>query len=110
MPVGYMTYLRMEAGPLGLALSNDYSPRHYLGYKLASKLPYFMEAVATQHLKTLGFTHVSAGIASPKRRQQLELVGLSVNRKIGGKIEVDEWLRGLGRGIRMAQEKSFGSV
>jgi hypothetical protein len=106
-PVGYMTYVKPSHEKNNTIYSRFYYPRSDLGRRLASKLPYFMEAMAVRQLKALGFTHVFAGnYVSFKREMQLDLVGIHLR----GDIAIDEWLKGMGRGIRIALERGFSEV
>ena len=107
-PIGYMVYQKIFDLP-GVAYSTDYYPRSYLGKGPAKKLPYFIEAIVTNHLKVLGFTRMDVGCASPRRLKQLELAGIRKEELYRGTpaISIDLWLKSMGRGIRMAQEGKF---
>jgi hypothetical protein len=99
--LGYMDFSRYEiTSDMVLAYSDLYYPRKNLGIGLASKLPYFLEMLVVKHMKTLGFTDIAAGVASELRRNQLG----AINLRCGPPVAIDEWLLGLGRGIKLAQK------
>ncbi len=74
-----------------------YYPREWLKTGVTGGIPYLFETVTVSHLKDTGITSISTGDAPSKRRiRQLAAVGLPHCEA----IHVDEWLKGLGRGIR----------
>jgi hypothetical protein len=92
--LGYIDYVLVsEYG----ACTFRYFPRKYLGKGLASGIPYFLEAMTTHHLKNRKFTRIStADITSDNRIDQLKTVGLPTHEL----TDINEWLKGMGRGIR----------
>jgi hypothetical protein len=105
--VGYITYVRQDYQGTNVAICYHYYPRNHLGRHFARRFPYFMEAISTNHMKYCGSTHVFASsLVSVKRERQLGDVELSTTRNVA----IDEWLKGMGRGIKMAKEGSFSDV
>jgi hypothetical protein len=80
-----------------IAYSVYYYPCRSLETGAARKLPYFIEAITTHHIKTTGISHISTS-EGPEvvRIKQLEKVNLPVNEP----VPIDRWLMGMGRGIR----------
>lgn len=82
-----------------VAMTFSYYPKHELEMRSAFGLPYFIEAVTTHDLTVQGYSHVctTSGPDQP-RVKQLERVGLQTVAD----VEIREWLKGMGRGIRMS--------
>jgi hypothetical protein len=79
-----------------VAVSHNYNPRHALGRKVASKIPYFLEAMTTKDLERRGYTHICTSMHPHWRRvDQLERIGLEPY--VPKPIEI--WLRALGYGV-----------
>jgi hypothetical protein len=96
--LGTIEYKQRQAKDKNIAFTYRYHPLHgFLGDSKPKGLPYFIEAITTHHLKTTGITHISTSdLANNLRWKQLQRVGLSTETR----LEIDEWLRGMGRGIR----------
>ncbi|MDE1824088.1 MAG: hypothetical protein KGH74_02185 [Candidatus Micrarchaeota archaeon] len=90
-----------------VAMTFSYYPRSKLGKGPAPGLPYFIEAITTHDLKVQGYSHVcTTSGPEPPRVNQLKKVGLPIIVD----VEIQEWLKGMGRGIRISlknQEKSL---
>ena len=100
IPVGFILYsihTLSNNGPT-LAFTLSYWPRDYLPHKSASKLPYYIEAITTKNLKDRGVELTStSGIPAALRINQLARVNLPARKE----VKIDEWLKGMGRGIKM---------
>lgn len=95
--VGSIEYIIPKADQLRTAFTLRYNPRGCLGRKRATRIPYFLETLTTFHLKIHGIEYISTTKdPDPHRVKQLERVELPVNERVG----VNDWLMGLGRGIR----------
>jgi hypothetical protein len=106
--IGFIGY-----GTIGsCAYTGAYYPRVAIG-RIASGLPYFLEAITTWHLKNKGFVEISTSTAwhlkrpafrntqESKRPDDLRIRQLEkVNLPIDEPTSADNWLRGLGRGIK----------
>jgi hypothetical protein len=99
--LGYIEYRLPKEDPLKRAITKTYEPRFYLGQGKASGVPYFIEVLTTYHLKFQGFRHISTTRSPDRlRREQLERATLQVKQP----VSIDEWLMGLGRGIKYCTE------
>jgi hypothetical protein len=106
-PLGYITYSFHLREGLKLASADYYYPRFHIGGARARKLPYFMEAMITLHMKTEGFTHISSGTtANGLRTNQLYKVGLPIRKW----VPIDQWLSSMLRGIEMTSQQAFSDV
>lgn len=83
------------------AFVRNYEPRKELRPRVASGLPFFIEAIITSDLLRQGFTQISAAAEAMKpsrhRISQLERVGLT--RERFEDMKTKEFLIALGRGI-----------
>jgi hypothetical protein len=80
-----------------LARSLSYDPKAGMGERTAPGLGYYLEAVALNFLRRRGVRTMETSVAPSKgRRAQLLKAGLPVRQE----VDVREWLRGMGRGIR----------
>lgn len=92
--LGYITY----EGRGRLAITNPYYPRGDLPGKIAGGLAYFLEALSTREMKRLGVHKIrTSSEAEPSRTRMVYGVGLLP----GLETPIDEWLLGMGRGMRM---------
>jgi len=95
--LGNMGYEILETDKMNIAFTTSYWPRDKLGHGKAKRLSYFLESITTHHLKTQGITHISTSFGpSHLRIAQLKRVGLPIREE----VEVDTWLRAMGRGIK----------
>ncbi|MDE1824086.1 MAG: hypothetical protein KGI00_01310 [Candidatus Micrarchaeota archaeon] len=83
--------------------STTYYPRDELVNGSAERISYYIEALAVRQIQLQGTMRVATSYdPSDKRIEQLERVGLLIH----GPMEIRDWLRGLGRGIREQMEKA----
>lgn len=115
-PVGSIDYFLSGR----LAITADYDPRSFLGIGPASGLPYYMEAITASIMRKHGAAYAyTSQRPSSLRVDQLKKVGLPASndqrRKtdlelLEGSLPISEWLRGLGRGIKLCVDSGSAVV
>ena len=91
-----------EEGANGCWMTSAYSPKAWVR-GAAKRLGYFLEILATEHLKSLGVTHISTSSAPELPRiKQLEAAGLPIKIR----MPIGEWIAGLKRGLNRPVSKN----
>ncbi len=106
--LGYVVYTFGSSEPdCNKAFVNRYYPKGNLGEnRRAINLPYFLEAITTHHMKMEGFEYISTGPhPSYDRIKQLRRIELPLKKY----VEIDIWLKNIGRGIRGYIKKPKGN-
>lgn len=102
--LGYVNIEIVKKRTFGMVLAviSQYYPREWLGKGFGRKLPYFMEAMMVHHLRREGFTHIRTIGPLDDRLNQLRNVGLRADP-----MPIDEYLKGLARGIWASNNDEF---
>ncbi|MDE1851888.1 MAG: hypothetical protein KGH69_04350 [Candidatus Micrarchaeota archaeon] len=100
--VGQIFYM----GGNGSTTPESYYPREKLDKGPASGFAYLFEAITTKDLQRLGYSRISTTFKPERqRKEQVERVGL----RTVVEIDIREWLKGMGRGIKASLDKAIGT-